>query len=277
MSELFLTEETAEAITGCGRETFEFDGHVRVMNARSSQGFVFGGLQMGAPIDDSYLIPREAWPDLIADKDREQSWLDDMVQALDIPTEDQDGLSWCHGFGPVAATEIAEAVAGNPFVKLSGESVAGRVANWNPNRGGDPEEDLQVLVKYGACPADFLDKPFSSNPKNWRDGWEQEALKHTVREYYIPTVKRWDYACTAALRNHPTSPWFDWWSHCISGSYRLKNEKGTIWRKERNNWGPKFGDNGFLWMAEGTRKGQGTPSGLVIVQCGSPVNDNLIL
>jgi hypothetical protein len=263
-----ITPENCEELCGAGLDVFEYGGERRILNAKG-RDFTFGGLCMGAAADESFLIPRDQWPDLIADKDRSRSWLQDLCDDLGIPCKNQDGLGYCHGYGPVTAYEVCDAIAGNPYIDYSAESVAGRVVGWQ-NRGGDPEEDLQVLINEGCCPASWMDKPNSLAHGRWKTGWEQEALKHRAVEYYIPKSKLWDWACTCALRNLPTSPWYNWWGHCISGSYRLKNENGKIYRLDRNNWGMGWGDRGYCWFAEGSSRGLGTPSGLVVVRVATP-------
>jgi hypothetical protein len=269
MPELFITEQNCVELCGAGHDLFNFGGHVRMLNANQHP---MGSVMMfSQPMTEADLIPEEEWPDLIAQKDRERSWLDDMVEDLGIPCKDQNGLGYCHGYGPVTALEVMRAVGGFPYVDLSAESIAGRVTNWT-NNGGDPEEDLSMLAKYGACPASFMDKPNSIRPKQWKAGWEEAALEYKAEEFVSGIQdKMWQFAGTCALRNICTSPWYNWWGHCISGSYRLRNVKGEIWRKDRNNWGMSYGDRGYLWLKRGTNKGGGTPSGIVAVRVPTPL------
>jgi len=270
MAELLITPENCEAVCGAGRATFEFGGHVRMLNANACP--MRSRLMFAKAVDQAFLIPREQWPDLIARKDREKSWIDDMVADLGVPAKDQDGLGYCHGYGPVTVLEIARAIAGLPYVELSAESVAGRVVGWR-NKGGDPEEDLEVIAKYGACAASFMDKPNSITPSRWQKDWEENALLHRAEEFITGVDgQRWDFAVTCALRNIPTSPWFNWWSHCISGSYRVRYDVKTkkVQIKNRNNWGPSWGENGFGWFSEGTHRGGGTPTGILAIRVATP-------
>jgi hypothetical protein len=264
-----LTPENVDRWCGpAGVATFDFAGHRRILNASS---FPMGskGIQAAKPLADSLeIIPEEQWSDLISMKDRDKSWLQDRID--DLACKDQDGLGYCHGYGPVTCLEVMRKVAGLPYVELSAESVAGRVTGWR-NEGGDPEEDLDVLVQYGACEAAYMDRANSISPSRWEDGWEQNALNYRAAETFMQlSGDLWLIAGTCALRNIVTSPWFDWWGHCISGSYRLKNENGKIYRLDRNNWGMEWGDKGYCWMAKGRGRGQGTPSGLVAVRVATP-------
>lgn len=261
-----ITPDNAEQLTGAGYDSFVFGGHMRMLNANKFAGTAL--TMYSSPMAEADLIPEEQWPDLIADKDRAKSWLYDIVLDQKIPCKDQDGLGFCHGYGPVTCLEVMRCFAGFPYKNLSAESVAGRVTGWS-NRGGDPEEDLEVLAKYGACEAAFMDRPNSISPARWKAGWEQNALLYRATEFLSGIrSKMWEVAGTAALRSQATSPWFNWWSHCISGSYKLKYDAATktIWRMDRNNWGADWGDDGFCWFRKGTSKGLGTPSGILVLQ-----------
>jgi hypothetical protein len=118
-----------------------------------------------------------------------------------------------------------------------------------------------------------MDRPNSISPSRWNPDWQKDATKHKAEEFLRGiSGKRWVFAGTCALRNIPTSPWYNWWSHCISGSYRLRYDPKTrkVQRKDRNNWGGDWGDNGFCWFSEGTSKGGGTPSGIVAIRVATP-------
>jgi hypothetical protein len=267
VSDFHVTPENCVNTCGAGRRFFDHAGHRRVLNANNHP---FCAKGMGADFDvDSFIIPREQWPDLISQKDKAKSWLDDLVAELNIPCKDQDGRSLCHAYSVVTAYEVMDSVAGNKHLEYGSESVAGYVTNWS-NRGADPEDDLDVLVERGVCEASFMDQPWSLSPSRWKDGWKENALTHRALEYCVPRTKLWDVSCTCALKNLCTGTWASWWSHAWSASYRLKNEKGKIWRKDRNNWGAGYGQNGFMWFSEGNRSGQGTPSGLVIIRVATP-------
>jgi len=267
MADFIITPENVDRFCGPqGATEFEFAGHRRILNANQFP-LCSGGLMFARPIAEAVeLIPEEQWPDLISKKDREHSWLEDIIG--DMPCKDQDGLGYCHGYGPTTVEEVIEKLLGRPHVELSAESVAGRVTNWQ-NQGGDPEADLQVLVKYGACEASFMDKPNSINLKLWKPGWDKNALSHRAGEIFAGlSGDLWGVAGTCAIRNVPTSPWYNWWSHCISGSYRLVYDSKTkkVLLKNRNNWGMTYGDRGYLLMAKGTQRGGGTPSGIVAIR-----------
>lgn len=263
MAELVITAENAAEMCGAGQETFEWGGHRRILNANPMFAHQDGRLMFAKPAADFELIPREQWPDLISQKDREKSWLKNICDDLNIPVKDQDGLGYCWVYGNGAALEVLRAVHGLPYIELAPESVGGPINGWR-NEGGMPDEALEYIVQNGMCPQSYLDRANSLSPSRWKDGWKAAALLFRAVEYIGSVAsKLWDFACTCALRNIPTVPWFNWWSHCISGSYQLRVTSGGIIEiLNRNNWGKGWGDNGYGWFREGSGNGGGTPSGI---------------
>jgi hypothetical protein len=202
------------------------------------------------------LIPRSEWPDLIRKKDAEKSWLEDIMRGV-VPCKDQGSLGYCHAFGCAHAGEVQRLVQNLLYVELSGESLGGPITNWR-NRGADPADDLSQLVQCGACPQVYVDQPLSLNPKRWKSGWETAALEYRATEVWDmrSDTKAFDFAATLAFLNVPGGSGFQWWSHFVSGPYRVLDlGRGKFALRYRNNWGADYGDDGFMDFAEG----KGTP------------------
>ena len=88
-----------------GTQVYEFGGHKRVLNAIPP--ILAAGEIPGIPgptADGFTLIPRNEWDDRIAEKDKDQSWLEDIVRGV-IPCTDQNGLGFCHAYGTIAIAE----------------------------------------------------------------------------------------------------------------------------------------------------------------------------
>ena len=214
-----------------------------------------------SPMPQSELIPRSEWDERIAKKDREQSWLEDLVRNANVPCLDQNGTNYCHGFSVAQCMQDERCKQGHPYVELSGMSIAGPVTGWR-NKGAWPENDLMRAVEVGACPASYQDKSHSFNYKRWKRGWEKAAEEYQVDEWTDGLIpgKAFDAVATFALRSTPAATGHRWWSHAITSAYRLRKESnGRYSILSRNNWGMDWKDDGFTWMPEGTRKGGGTP------------------
>ncbi len=225
------------------------------------RGNVAGSPPVFSPMDRADLIPRDQWDDIIAQKDEEKSWLEDLVRYHEIPCSDQKSTNYCHAFSTVDAMVAARAKAGHPYARLSAMSIGGPITGWR-NKGAWPEDDLMRAVEYGACPYSYQDSEFSFRPKSWTPGWEKAAEDYQVDEWLDGLIpgKSFDALVTFALRSIPACVGYKWWSHAISAAYRVKKlDNGKYAVLNRNNWGMDYGDVGFLWMEEGTRRSQGTP------------------
>lgn len=243
-----------------GGRIVDFNGP-RILNAippRAAPGTI-----VHAPLADFKVIPRNLWDDIIARKDRDHSWIEDLVRdkRYGIPCTDQNGLGYCHAYGTVKKAMVKRLLQGHPFVMLSAESVGGPITRWT-NQGADPADDMEQIAKFGACPQSFMDREHSLNHRNWKTGWEQEALNYRIPDWIDARLIRknyFDVAATMCFLNIPGALGYMWWSHYISGPYRvLKLSNGRYALRNRNNWGPSFGDDGFLDMEEG----KGTPDWL---------------
>lgn len=256
MSELWICDDNWKDHVGDGR-VVEFDGHLRQLCARP-RVTAYGACAAATAFPVDQLIPRSRWDAIIAKKDEEKSWLDDLMQTPGAPAvKDQDGENYCHGYGPTSCVEVQEFLQGCYSGSLSAESVAGPVTDWR-NIGWDPEDDLQQLITYGACPAEYMDKPWSRNPRLWKPGWEKAALDHRVLEWWDLDIEGrvFDAYVTAAMLNILCAAGYRWWSHEVHGAYRVRKQNGRYGVKHRNSWGANYGEDGFFWLEEG----RGTPS-----------------
>lgn len=209
------------------------------------------------PLDPLRLVPRSEWTERIAQKDREHSWLEDIVRDV-IPCGDQGPTNYCHAFSIRDAMHAQRLVQNLRHEELSAMAIGGPITDWK-NRGAWPEDDLQQTVKTGTCLASFQDSPYSFKPNRWQDGWEKDCQNYQTDEWtdgLLPRGKAFDALVSFALWGTPACIGFQWWAHAISGGYRVREERRGIYSVlNRNNWGWRYGDNGFVWMQEG----RGTP------------------
>jgi hypothetical protein len=208
------------------------------------------------------LIPRSEWPDRIKEKDQNHSWLYDKLvtdrAAAGLPTltTDQDGLNYCWAYAAVSAAATQRVLQGEPYVKLSSESVGGPIANWR-NVGGWPEDALQQLIGVGACEEALMDKPNSLSPNRWQPTWKANCVNYRATEVMdldVPGGKTFDACATACFLDYMATVTYDWWGHAVRGFVKLgfsgRVFTCTVW----NNWGT---DTEFPEFSES----KGTPEG----------------
>jgi len=259
-----LSEADCQALEPNARGEVEHNGVVRLCLAVPPSA-PLGQLPNAIAFPDR-LIPRSEWDERIAEKDREKSWLYDLVHAAGIPCDDQGSLGFCHAFGTTDAAENCRLIQGHPFVRLSGVSIGGPVTNWK-NRGADPSDDLTQLATVGACPESFLDDKHSLNPRRWKTGWEEQRAKFMATEIWdmrdgSGKGLAFDFAMTVALLGLAGGIGYSWWSHFVSGPYKARKNGRNYEILNRNQWGCGYGEDGFFWLTEG----RGTPTWQTVIR-----------
>jgi len=235
----------------CGRGLFPADQPRE--DGRMKAGF--GEVPNAAPMAEMDLIPMETWPDLIAKKDRDNSWLVDKI-GTDVPCTDQDGLSYCWVFCSKQTIEVARRIQNNPYIPVSAVSVGGPINSWR-NAGGWPEDAIKRWASVGGCRESLTAGPWSLRPTTWDKNWEADCQNFKLLEWddgsFNTAALRWQAQMTLTLHSRPHTLEFTWWSHAIAGGYKAKNlGNGKFTLLMRNNWGQwgetVNGGTGYVWM-----------------------------
>jgi hypothetical protein len=213
-------------------------------------------------ITPEQLIPREQWDDLIAKMDAENAWLETLVRSS-VPCQDQGQLEECHAFSTTEAAQISQAKQGEGAPAFAATSVGMPVTGWQ-NQGADIADDWAQIRDYGVCTVDYLPDGVVMPPQDgntirllctesaYKPGWRENALLH--REFAGLDLRltdlSFDAMATACFRGLPVVVAFSWWSHAITGGYRVKKlGNGQYALLYRNNWGASYKDDGFLWLS----------------------------
>jgi hypothetical protein len=211
------------------------------------------------------LIPRNEWiPRIQAMQD---NLLTDLLMKNNVKAMDQDGLGYCWVYGSTFAEMVRRLLHGLPWKDLAPESVGGPLTNWR-NEGGYAAEAFGGLETAGACEASFLDKPNSLHYRNWKEGWQENALNYRVQDWYDletsdnlePPATCFDEVITCLLMKLPVAAGLDWWGHLICFLDPVILPDGTVGVRFINSWGvdwPTPGANGYACLTES----RGTPDG----------------
>lgn len=220
---------------------------------------------------DFDLVPRVAWPDLIADMERDRTRLSDIAKDCGIPVLNQGDLPYCHAYSPALAAMVLEAYQGKPFAMLSPGSIGGPATGYR-RRGAWIIDDLRVITERGIAETRFVpEKQVSRN--GWKPGAEANALEHTVLEWYdLPRTQSFDRMITLLLNRVPVCTGHNWWGHAVTAFDPWCKKSGGRWvfgARFRNSWGPGYGEDGWFVMEEG----KGTPDESYAPRVMSPVEE----
>lgn len=171
------------------------------------------------------LTPRERWPELIARKNAEGSWLKDILPAIaGNPIQDDqgdEGTCWLHG--PCRAMNAAWLMATGLAFKLASNSL-GEDFSWRVANGGDPSAALESLVKNGAARFEMCQPPMSRSHSQWKAGWQADRANHKILGGHLIDGLNGDAfasRCEFAFRNIPSSVGYTRWSHEIMGAVQV--------------------------------------------------------
>jgi len=99
----------------------------------------------------------------------------------DANADYQNGTPLCHLYSLAQAIMAVRGAQGQSRIQLAAESGLG--ATGYRMQGGYLDKDLAWVSEHGMAAREFVPK-YSNNPREWKAGWEQDALKHITLEAY---------------------------------------------------------------------------------------------
>lgn len=134
-----------------------------------------------------------------------------------LKTWNQGNLGYCWAFSATACVMGVRQVEGQSYVELAPESL-GWLVGWR-NRGFFMDQTLIGIRERGIAPRAMVPR-LSIDPNQFADGWQSEALKYRVVEW-------WDFPVNAAAgtiirkaalllsAGRPGYAGYNWWGHAV--------------------------------------------------------------
>lgn len=202
------------------------------------------GEMPGVPAGHLYVkkIDRAEWPERI--RDRVTRRLFERTRPI-LPNHDQNGHNSCWCEAPVRAVEITDYLEGRHPHLLSVESVLIPI-DGNRDNGGNPEDAIIQLQKYGACdqtlwPANEFD------PRRAHPSWKANREEHQIIRFV--DLRNYDEQISFALHDLPHVLALAWWRHAVCGLDPELIGKTEVGLRIDNSWGD-WGDRGTKVLDE---------------------------
>lgn len=212
----------------------------------------YGACEFATPFEDTNvpLIPREEWPDRIAEMNKWKSSLLHLWKDWGRDALSQGSLPYCHAFSPAQAMLIMRKQNGLPEIEISAGSIGGPATGYQ-RRGAWIGSDLRVITQKGAATTEFVPMHQVSR-RGWKPGAEENALLHRVTEWWECRRRNLDQHVSCLLQCHPVCVGLNYWSHAVTDlMVRDLNPRMPVTNDSRwgidflNSWGPNWGENGI--------------------------------
>lgn len=199
-----------------------------------------------APMFSKPLIDRSEWGDRINEKRKAKAMLSDVRNIMGpnggrIPALMQGEDPWCWAFSPTTAAMLARANAGMPYVRLSGNAVANKVAGFRI-RGGWSEESMAHMQTLGAPSTDFWPEQDNARHFDNPDTWEN-AKQSIITEWWDIDPRDTAAIMTCLLSNYPLAVDIPAWAHSVCLIDPV-NAQATEY-DHMNSWGDSWNGNGI--------------------------------
>lgn len=202
----------------------------------------YGSNPYGKPFDLP-LIPEDEWKERIEEKDRNETWCDQVARREGVETLNQGRTNYCWINGPVQCLQINRVQQGQDHVPLSPASGGAIIKNYR-NVGGWGSQAITFIAENGLSPVDLW--PANAIDRQYDNVESQRHRKrYKISEWLELRPRNMAQSITCALSNIPTAPAFNHWRHLVCGVRYAIDRRGQIVRVIWNSWGDNWGDSGL--------------------------------
>lgn len=148
----------------------------------------------------------------------------------------QNGLNYCWFWGICGAWMAKRGMEGlDTDSTILAPNTGGWTVNW-ANKGNTLTDAIKAMRQRGAASVEFVPNIHSLNPRTFKEGWEDDALKHRLSTDIYDTdprnrSKRIQHCVTLLCAGIPLYIAYLWWGHALQSV-------GLEWDDQRNrlNW-----------------------------------------
>ena len=245
MTKFIIDDSTPDGVINLGNEDF------CATLPRDYAAIPYGSIPgVGAAEELAPKIPMEQWPDLIADRKRKKTGLREIWRQSLIGVWNQASLRYCHSFSTGMGIACHREQQGMHHRELSPSSIAAPITGYQ-NRGWYISDALKQARNVGIATIDFV-KRNTIRKADFLPGWEKDAERHRVEEWY--EGRRGDVVMqgTLLLTDIGYIAGYDWWGHAI-WVFDIDDVDITLpatnWNRYStpflNSWGEQWGDGGI--------------------------------
>ncbi len=235
-----------------GEDTLVQAKHGTGYEGRDKDLYPVGDLKCAKKGTSIQLIDPKEFPDRIAQKTKEKSWVKDICDEMGVIVKDQQNSNYCWIHAPVHGMECYYALSNGVLKPLSAFK-AGADIKGGRNQGGSGITGVEYLAKYGTC-TEELHPSMDFSTRISVDQLANSEL-HKITEYDDIDADNsqlmYQTAISLALSNIPYTVGIPRWSHeVLAGTFLVWDPSQFGWNfggvglGADNSWSRSYGTNG---------------------------------
>lgn len=198
------------------------DGSPQIMARRTAYGSLTA---------ESYgMVPVTDYPDIVPDWSELKDWIAACEEEKVFPVAhsrekgifkdgfDQDGLGYCWAWSAAGTLMTCRGAENQETVQLAPNSL-GWLVGWQ-NQGYYLDATIKGMRERGVASREFVPGEHDINPKNFKSGWEEDALKYRVLSWWDTkrSSSTQDFICQCLgimATGRPLYVAYNWWGHAV--------------------------------------------------------------
>lgn len=167
------------------------------------------------------LIPESEWKERIAEAHQKRMMPIHHFEDVGVKGKNQGGTNYCWAYGIASALEACRLQEAQPYRRLA-PATLGWLVNWR-NVGYYLADTIRGAHERGIASSEYAPDG-TTNSKTFKDGWEQNGLRHRPLEWFdtggrgerdereASMVK---YCVSLLLMGLPGYIAYNWWGHAL--------------------------------------------------------------